>query len=473
MSPFDHPPGDTTWNQRHDLLPELAQGIGALSVDMADIAGALSLVQEGVAIAEGEAEQLRQVAGAVAQTAQSLAGGAAEAERGLAAVSTSAEEARSQAELSAARAAEAAERVRDAARQGSELEAALANVARITDVIAGIARQTNLLALNATIEAARAGDAGLGFSVVAREVKELAGATRDATDQIGTSISALSRAAEGLRQSSERGAAAAQAGAEAGSATSGALDRALDSVAAVKLTVEGMASLGVRTGEGARQMEQSIARQAEASLRATQDLTAAAKRGDALQSRSEALMQKAAAGDIEIEDTPFIRAVQGGAGRIASALEAALDQGLITMEALFDESYQPVAGSQPAQVTTRFTALTDTLFPPIQEPMLQLDERVVFCAAVDRNAYLPTHNRKFSQRQRPNDPAWNMAHCRNQRIFDDRTGLRAAQNTEAFLLQAYRRSMGGGEVALMKDCSAPIRVRGRHWGGLRLAYRVA
>jgi methyl-accepting chemotaxis protein len=32
--------------------------------------------------------------------------------------------------------------------------------------------------------------------------------------------------------------------------------------------------------------------------------------------------------------------------------------------------------------------------------------------------------------------------------------------------------MGGGRVALMKDCSAPVTVRGRHWGAVRLAYRA-
>jgi methyl-accepting chemotaxis protein len=66
---------------------------------------------------------------------------------------------------------------------------------------------------------------------------------------------------------------------------------------------------------------------------------------------------------------------------------------------------------------------------------------------------------------------WNTANCRNRRMFDDRVGLKAGRNTEPFLLQVYRRDMGGGEFVLMKDLSAPLWVGGRHWGGLRLAYR--
>jgi methyl-accepting chemotaxis protein len=116
-----------------------------------------------------------------------------------------------------------------------------------------------------------------------------------------------------------------------------------------------------------------------------------------------------------------------------------------------------------------FTRLTDALFPPVQEAALTMDARIVFCAAVDRNGYLPTHNAKFSQPQGA-DPVWNAAHARNRRIFDDRVGLKAGRSTAPFLLQVYRRDMGGGEYRMMKDLSAPIRVKGRHWGGLRLAY---
>jgi methyl-accepting chemotaxis protein len=139
------------------------------------------------------------------------------------------------------------------------------------------------------------------------------------------------------------------------------------------------------------------------------------------------------------------------------------------MGALFSESYRPVPGTDPTQVVAPFTDLTDALFPPVQEAALAFDPKVVFCAAVDRNGYLPTHNRKFSQPQ-GRDPVWNAAHSRNRRIFADRVGLKAGRNTAPFLLQVYRRDMGGGEFRMMKDLSAPITVKGRHWGGLRLAY---
>src|SRR6202043_207665 len=61
-------------------------------------------------------------------------------------------------------------------------------IGQVIKVISSIAQQTNLLALNATIEAARAGESGKGFAVVANEVKELAGATAKATQEIGKKI---------------------------------------------------------------------------------------------------------------------------------------------------------------------------------------------------------------------------------------------------------------------------------------------
>jgi methyl-accepting chemotaxis protein len=64
--------------------------------------------------------------------------------------------------------------IRSSAELVSELGIMAEDIGRIVDVIDDIAEQTNLLSLNAAIEAARAGDNGLGFAVVAEEVRKLA-----------------------------------------------------------------------------------------------------------------------------------------------------------------------------------------------------------------------------------------------------------------------------------------------------------
>ena len=55
-----------------------------------------------------------------------------------------------------------------------------------------------MLALNASIEAARAGEAGRGFTVVAKEIGELAGSTNDAANQIQKMSSDVVEAIQGL-----------------------------------------------------------------------------------------------------------------------------------------------------------------------------------------------------------------------------------------------------------------------------------
>lgn len=66
----------------------------------------------------------------------------------------------------------------------------------ILNAIHKIATQTNLLALNAAIEAARAGDAGKGFSVVAKEVKDLSGNTSDLVKEISEIIEEINKETE-------------------------------------------------------------------------------------------------------------------------------------------------------------------------------------------------------------------------------------------------------------------------------------
>lgn len=186
---------------------------------------------------------------------------------------------------------------------------------------------------------------------------------------------------------------------------------------------------------------------------------------------SEEIVQRTVVLGGESMDRPFIDRVQKDAAQVGQMLEQAISAGEISTSALFERRYTAIPGSNPQQVIAPFTALTDRVLPPLLEAALSSNPAIVFCAAVDDHGYLPTHNKKFSQPQ-GDDPVWNTANCRNRVIFNDRVGLKAGRSRAPFLLQVYRRDMGGGEFVLMKDLSAPIYVNGKHWGGLRMGYKA-
>ena len=73
--------------------------------------------------------------------------------------------------------------------QVEKLSDLMGDIEEITEFINDVADDTNMLALNANIEAARAGEAGAGFAVVANEVKDLANETKEATDEISSTVS--------------------------------------------------------------------------------------------------------------------------------------------------------------------------------------------------------------------------------------------------------------------------------------------
>jgi methyl-accepting chemotaxis protein len=175
---------------------------------------------------------------------------------------------------------------------------------------------------------------------------------------------------------------------------------------------------------------------------------------------------------IREENREIISRAVDVANEISRTLERLVEEGKLTKEALFDNHYVAIEGTDPIQHRTRFLAALEDVLPSIQEPLLASDPRMVFCAAVDRNGYLPVHNRKYSFPQRPGETGWNTAHSRNRRIFDDRAGLTAGRNVRPYIIQVYPRDMGNGLTIMMREIDAPIRVFGRHWGGFRSAYKL-
>jgi methyl-accepting chemotaxis protein len=175
---------------------------------------------------------------------------------------------------------------------------------------------------------------------------------------------------------------------------------------------------------------------------------------------------------IHDENTEFVtRAMEAGTA-LTKIFEDAIACGATTVDDIFDTDYIEISGTNPLQHRTRILGWADRALPPFQEAFLARDSRMVFCVMIDRNGYLPVHNKIYSHPQRPGDVSWNTANSRNRRIFNDAAGLAAGRNLRSYLIQSYARDMGNGKTIMMREIDVPIRVNGRHWGGFRTAYKL-
>ncbi|SCA54819.1 Methyl-accepting chemotaxis protein [Candidatus Terasakiella magnetica] len=167
---------------------------------------------------------------------------------------------------------------------------------------------------------------------------------------------------------------------------------------------------------------------------------------------------------------------QEAAGQVQHKFNECLQNGDIDIDDLMDENYEPIEGSNPRQFMTNFVKFTDRILPAIQEKVMNENDEILLCCATDRNGFIATHNKIYSHPQRPDDPDWNMANCRNRRIFDDKAGLLAAHNKEAMFTQTYERNMGAGNIVYLKEVDCPIFVEDEfcteHWGNLRIGYKA-
>jgi methyl-accepting chemotaxis protein len=418
-----------------NVVKRLARSISTVGKDAAEVRGALEDTQR-VVQAQGQAmqalaQQLNQIGQAQAAIATATAQSAAAVQRARGALGV----------------------------VGDEVVGMASTLAQVSDAAAEITKislQTRLVAFNAAVEAKHAGDAGRGFAVVAEAVKALAG-------QVESSSKAIVSAITSLQERIDRFSAELTANGNRPSQIHAAFSEVEQDVQRISVSAAESGQQMSLLNERAHELEREVSE-------ASHGLKVAFDGSDRFLRMSEELVEQIAESGVEVDDMPFIRAAQQAAAEISELLEGALRDGQISQSDLFDENYRPIGGTNPQQHTTRFCQLTDRLFPPVQEKTLGFSDKIVFCISADRNGYIATHNRKYCQPQRPGDTVWNTANSRYRRIFNDRTGLASARNTRPFLLQTYRRDMGGGRFVLLKEAAAPIVVGGRHWGGLRLAF---
>ena len=456
----------------------IGERVGQIGLEIAEITG---LVDDLANLGSDQVARLR----AVVQAARSSAASNAQLETSMDSAGASAGQARAilseSSEIIADTLASTADKMQALAKgvfstTGSITKAreTISKVQQNSAAIQAIAFETRLIALNAGVEAARAGAAGHGFTVISNAIRSLADQVASFSNQNHAVLVELHALLEGLDQSTRVNAATAQAAMDESKNAAGTSQRLQALVASVEeltATIDAMSGPVRQNIENGHEVRENLRSLVTLTKAAEERLVQARDRAETILEIGEDFMVFVAESGVDTPDTAILDICRDAAGQVAALFEEAVRSGQIRMDDLFDEAYRPVPGSNPQQVTTRFTAFTDEVLPAIQEPVLKRDPRIVFCAAVDRNGYLPTHNKIYSQPQ-GSDPVWNAANCRNRRIFNDRTGLAAGRNRRKFLLQTYRRDMGNGNYVLMKDASVPIRVDGKHWGGLRIGFKA-
>src|ERR1700738_3372766 len=452
------------------LVDQLANRIGTLGVDLADVAGNLQEAPGRVSTQADRFGHLQKTAETMVSANHGIANAAGAVQSAATAAVSEITQSRGAVETAVQHIAELIEAVARIELRLGDVGAALAQVAKVSGSIEAIAKQTNLLALNATIEAARAGAAGRGFAVVASEVKSLAEATRQATHLIGETVRDLDGQVGNLISASGDASLRAKNAGEGAQQIQGIIVRVQDGFTAVGREIDGVAKAASSNLAHCDTVIDELGNLAKGVELSSSDLKRADDRVAKLLELSEGLIELIADSGVETSDAPLIRVVIDTAKQISKAFESAVERGEITVGQLMDEKYRQIVGTNPKQYLTEYVAFTYRTLPAVQDPVQKIDPRVVFCVAWAKGGYLPTHNPNYRLPQGP-DPVWNNANCRNKRLFKDRAVKKVAANTKPFLLQTYRRDMGGGNFVLMKDVSSPVYVRGRHWGAFRMGFR--
>jgi hypothetical protein len=150
---------------------------------------------------------------------------------------------------------------------------------------------------------------------------------------------------------------------------------------------------------------------------------------------------------------------------ILAQFELLLISGKASVGQVFDTFYVPIENTYPQKYHTQYDKFTDEVMQGILDKYLEKNDKLVFVVITDKNGYVPTHNTKYSQ-PLTGDKEKDMSSNRAKRIFNDRTGLSAAKNTDPFFLQRYSRDTG----EKMVDLSVPIIIRNQHWGAVRIGY---
>lgn len=350
--------------------------------------------------------------------------------------------------------------------------AAMEQVKRVSQSIDSIARTTNMLALNAAIEAEKAGAAGQTFAVVAAEVKKLAHDTRRAAVEITGTVNSLSHEAAKFVEQIEDGIQTSNA--------------AQHQFSSLQELIYGVSEVVAQVGDRNRVIADSTAqihrglldsqKVRDAVANANIDLFAAV--GNAhdqigqLEGQANRMFDNIVHSGLSPRDTEFVERAQKEAEKVAVLTEAAIANGTLESEMLFDEELVPVTGSNPPRFTTGLTSWAERNWQPMLEAVKQSNpDEILSVVCTSREGFIPVHLKEFSRRP-TGDVAHDTKYCRNGRVLFEGIDLVAKASEQDYMMAVYRHEGDGQNYKVVRNVYVPLRINGRRWGDLELAYVV-
>ena len=281
-------------------------------------------------------------------------------------------------------------------------------VGDVSGQLGAIARQTRLLGVNAAIEAARGGEATQGFAIVAEEIRRLAEQAGESSASVATKLGQLDRDArrliEGVEDNILRG---RDAGAH--------IDQLRLRLAEIASLVTQFGAIVGCTDAADREvaaLRQGLTEFGRSARESTARVDAAREQLEGLEGMANAMLNTAAHGPQVTRNSRYIAMAEEGAEEVRGIIGAALRDGSLSIDALFDTDYRRIEGSDPPQYLTGFTQFADDMLRAMLDRHSAQDSAVIGCCLIDMNGYLPTHVNARCQPQRPGERLWNMEHAR-------------------------------------------------------------
>jgi methyl-accepting chemotaxis protein len=346
-------------------------------------------------------------------------------------------------------------------------------VQQVSNTIEGIARTTNLLALNATIEAARAGAAGKSFAVVASEVKELAQKSKSAAAEIRMAVTKLGVEAGGLVNEIHNGIEhSSLAGEQLETVTT-----AFQDVTQLVVRLDGQSDEIARSSSMVHtksiRAHEAVSRVVESVRDNSETLEDTRTRILAMESISGRMFNQVISQGLSPEDSAMIEIALKVRDEMVQLAEDAIAAGELSINQVFDTSYQLIPGSSPERFRTNFTDWAHANWRLVFDKAANSDPRIFMVSAADMKGYLPTHMSGRS-RQPTGDVAHDTKYCRNGRILFEASDEAAKSSTAPFFMAVYRQEGDGSDTdyVVVRDVYCPIVIGGRRWGDIELAYQL-